>query len=326
MKTRNFKMDNIRFFLIFCVLLGHCLELFHAGILYRVIYTFHMPAFVFLTGSYVRYSPRKIASFFWTYGVFQVLYLTFDAFILADAETVKIQFTTPYWLLWYLLAVIIYYLLTPMLSAGHWIVQVIIATCISLLAGFDSSIGYYLSLSRILVFLPFFVLGYGVANSEKVQKFITGNEHKYREMRMYIGIISALFVVISVLCICKSTKITSQTLYGSYSYEAASFGPHIRLLQMFFAIGWIAFLVIIMPNVKIPLISTLGANTLSIFLMHGFVIRLAGKHKIFHYTYEKNLIFAIVLSLMVMVIFGNKWIAKLFHLIFSGKWCSLLKR
>lgn len=50
-KSRNNKFDNVRFFLMFFVLLGHGLELFEGEtkyLIYRVIYTFHMPAFALL--------------------------------------------------------------------------------------------------------------------------------------------------------------------------------------------------------------------------------------------------------------------------------------
>ena len=63
MRQRDYKMDNIRFFLIFCVLLGHFLELFVGAFssdLYKIIYSFHMPAFLFLTGFFARFNRRKI--------------------------------------------------------------------------------------------------------------------------------------------------------------------------------------------------------------------------------------------------------------------------
>lgn len=47
---RNYRMDNIKSFLILCVVLGHMLELSGTGGWYRVIYSFHMPAFIFVSG------------------------------------------------------------------------------------------------------------------------------------------------------------------------------------------------------------------------------------------------------------------------------------
>ena len=59
---RNYKMDNIKAFLIFLVVLGHLLELVpgqKSEWLYYVIYTFHMPAFVYITGYFSRPDSGK---------------------------------------------------------------------------------------------------------------------------------------------------------------------------------------------------------------------------------------------------------------------------
>ena len=48
---RNYRMDNIRCILIFLVVFGHMLTWIpKADTPYRIIYLFHMPAFLFLTG------------------------------------------------------------------------------------------------------------------------------------------------------------------------------------------------------------------------------------------------------------------------------------
>ena len=57
------KYDNLRVFLIFLVILAHCMEQFNKGRvfdLYRIIYSFHMPAFIWLTGNFARFDRRKI--------------------------------------------------------------------------------------------------------------------------------------------------------------------------------------------------------------------------------------------------------------------------
>ena len=116
-KTRDFSLDNIRFFLIFTVVFAHLLEVCRAfsgsGYIYQFIYMFHMPVFIFLFGYNVRYSPNKVI-FRWCipYIVFQSLYLLFSLFVL-DIK-VNFQYTTPYWLLWYMLSCIFYQLLLPL--------------------------------------------------------------------------------------------------------------------------------------------------------------------------------------------------------------------
>lgn len=154
-------MDNIRFLAMFCVILGHFLSLFieEKGIcfIYRVIYSFHMPLFIFLSGYFARFNRRKIlSSLIVPYFVFQTLYLCLAT------KTFSFQYTTPYIHLWYLLALTFYYLLILFfdISNKNRIGIIVVAFVLSLLVGFESTIGYYFSLSRFMVFLPYFLCGY----------------------------------------------------------------------------------------------------------------------------------------------------------------------
>lgn len=85
--SRDYGMDNLRCLLMMCVVLGHLLEICPSSpgseFLYRILYVFHMPAFVFLTGYFARYDPRRIVSG-WVipYAVFQTLYLLFSRHVL----------------------------------------------------------------------------------------------------------------------------------------------------------------------------------------------------------------------------------------------------
>ena len=99
-------MDNIKLFLIFCVVFGHMLELVDTGVWYKIIYSFHMPAFIFVSGYFAQFNRKKIIGVLvYPYILFQCLYLLFDAVLIKqNLALLKIQFTTPYWLLWYLVA------------------------------------------------------------------------------------------------------------------------------------------------------------------------------------------------------------------------------
>lgn len=50
MNQRSSRFDNLRALLILLVVFGHCQELIQKNLLYRVIYSFHVPAFIFLSG------------------------------------------------------------------------------------------------------------------------------------------------------------------------------------------------------------------------------------------------------------------------------------
>ncbi len=309
MQQRNYKMDNIRFILIFLVILGHYIELFQGEFslaLYKIIYSFHMPAFLFLTGFFARFKPRKIFfNLICPYILFQTLYRAFDAFIIHGKDSFTLNFTTPYWILWYLLTVICYYLLIPLMDSENTRSRKFIlgiAIVASILSGYDSSIGYYGSLSRSCTFLPFFLAGY----------YMSKSKNSRQKNRMVLPL-SGVFALLCSLYIVNCTAITKNVLYGSYSYEKAGYNPLIKAILLVCGFAWIIFLLSVMPDKKIPFVSMFGQNTLYVFLLHGFIVRLANKQGVFSFSEIGNLLLAIVLSLILICLFGNPWIARLFH-------------
>ena len=90
-KERLMAVDNMKAFLIGCVVLGHLCEVIkfpYSSYLYLLIYSFHMPAFVFLSGfcSSREVHYDKIArNYVYPYVVFQILYVLFDRIVLKHA-------------------------------------------------------------------------------------------------------------------------------------------------------------------------------------------------------------------------------------------------
>ncbi len=316
MHQRNYKMDNLRFFLIFLVIMAHFMECFKGewtSALYRIIYSFHMPAFLFLTGYFARFDRKKIAlNLIYPYILFQILYRIFDALIYKEKDTFTIEFGTPYWLLWYLLVTIFCYLLIPFFDSKNKNSRyaiVIVSLVAALLAGYDNSIGYYSAFSRFFNFLPFFIVGYYTAHTEKKKCY----------PMWFIPILSVILILASYYII-TTPDITKNVLYGSYSYEKAEYTPMLKGFLLITGFLWTGFLLLIVPNKKLPLLSTLGQHTLPVFLLHGFLVRLAKKYQIFSYSEGENLLFAAILSFAIICVFGNPWSAKWFGRIFTGKW------
>lgn len=322
MRQRNYKMDNFRFLLIFLVLMGHFMELFKGNFTsdcYKLIYSFHMPAFLFLTGYFARFDRRKIVlNLIYPYFLFQILYRIFDALIYKGKDTFTLEFTTPYWLLWYLLVTIFCYLLLPVFDSKHKdsrVAFVCASLFLALFAGFDHSIGYYGSLSRFFSFLPFFLVGYYAAQLEKKKNY-----------PIWLTVVLGLFILVASYYVIHTPEITRNVLYGSYSYEKAKYNILLKLFLTLLGFAWIAFLLLIMPNRKFPFLTILGQHTLSVFLLHGFLVRLAKKHKWFCYSEAENLLLAVILSITIIVLFGNPWSAKWFERLFTGAWMNAFLR
>ena len=91
--TRHYGYDNMKGILVFLVVFGHFLELCPAtlqkNILYLVIYSFHMPAFLFFSGFFAKYHPRRMGQLAILYGIFQLLYRLFAHFALQSGSALE---------------------------------------------------------------------------------------------------------------------------------------------------------------------------------------------------------------------------------------------
>ncbi len=306
MIARSHRLDNFRFLLMFFVVFGHCLELFNTGLLYRVIYSFHMPAFVFLTGYFAKPHPNRIYSTLWIYVIFQTLYQLFDSYSLNALHSLSLQYTTPYWLLWYVLSMFFFLLILLYFQTQNRARQfciLFVSFIISLLCGYDSTIGYYLSLSRTLVFLPFFLLGYMCKHEPAARSAIEGTSSL--PLRLCVAFFSFCAVVFSVFYLKRYSSITASMAYGSYSYQSLGYDASLRLKLFIIALFWIILLIAAIPNVHFPLITDIGKNTYPIFLLHGFLLRLFKQYGVFRFSFQMNIILAIVLSALVLVVLSR---------------------
>lgn len=323
-KIRNQKLDNIKGILMISVVMGHLLELdMGYGInklIYVIIYTFHMPVFVFISGYFANFSIRKIVEkLLYPYFLFQMLYLLFDKHFINTETT--IQFLTPYWLLWYLLAMIVWTLTIPIIK-GETIRKRVIILGITILAailiGYENAIGRILSLSRIFVFFPFFVCGYYARrwNSATVYRIQLQKAFKaYKEL--IIAVIGICITLVVIYCIGHYSEIDRNWLYEAVSYRDGAYTMGLRMLHLSIATIWLAWLLLVMPNKNIPILTNIGINTMPIFLMHGFIIKMIGKYKsVIEYKNYEYLVLLLLLG-CILLLLSSKPFCKLFLFLLS---------
>lgn len=320
--TRSCAYDNLRGLLIFCVVFAHLLEKapgFPLGtVLYRAIYTFHMPAFLFLFGLFARFHPRRIVfSFALPYLVFQALYILFDR--LASGSAAAMQFTTPYWLMWFLMVCIFYQLLIPFFDTDSRRVQafwVCAAFVLALLIGYEKSVSYYLSLSRFFVFLPWFLLGLYCG------KHRAAIEGRARSAKPLFCLPVLLLTLAAAVFIHHFPGLTSAMFYGSYPYASLGYTPLTRLVLMLGATLWLLLLLLFslrLMNRPIPLLTCLGRNTLPVFLLHGFVVR---GLPVLAPDVLRHPLAVLGLAFGMLLLFGNPWVGKAFRWVFSDRWVA----
>lgn len=310
---RIYRDDNIKFILIFLVVLGHFMELFlnnNLLIFEKFIYSFHMPAFMFISGKHAKFDAGKILKkLIVPYFIFQILYIwLFSAIHLADF---KIKFSVPTWLMWYMLSLIFYYILIPMLphKIKPAIILIIFSFLLSIIVGFDNYIGRYLSLSRAIVFWPYFLIGYYFKDIKETLRLSSKKSFFFIPFSLICLILSEYYIL-------KFVPLTA--LYGADSYETTSSNFIGRFVFIIAALSALYLLYNLIPDLNIPVISKTGKNTVLIFLLHGFIVKYLGYIGLFHFSANENLPIALILTIFIVFILGCPAINNvLFHKGFS---------
>lgn len=312
--TRIYLFDNLKAVLILLVVFGHALESLlksseQAELLYLLIYSFHIPLFAFCSGYFASYHVTRIKrTLLYPFVVFQLLYLLFDRIYLN--QDTPATFTKPYWLMWYLLALIVWEVALPFVEAAGARKQLVLLSALFLLGilvGYDKHIGYYLSLSRIAVYFPFFLM----AHYMRVNGL-------YTEVRDFAKsgagrILSLLAAVWMTACIIwQQDNFRVSWLYGSRSYEAGRYTALERIQFYLFAVMWISFLFGFLPDRKIRL-SRIGQNSMYVYLLHGFLIKILEQEKAYRYVPKQWRIAAAFLASVILVtVLSGKWVTRLF--------------
>ena len=162
MNNRNLRLDSLKGFLIFLVILGHIPGDYNLN---YFIYVFHMPLFVLLSGYFTK-TPSNLKDLWYSLKgiakpliIFQFIYVSLDYVIFNRIEIASI--ITPFWILWYLMSLILWRLISFLLQQpihNFPILFFIVAIVIALFSGY-CPIRNPFSLQRTLNFFPFFLAG-----------------------------------------------------------------------------------------------------------------------------------------------------------------------
>lgn len=105
--NKDIKLNNIKGLFIFLVVFGHIVEVYKADFyeLFLLIYAFHMPLFVFISGYLAkRVKFSKIVNFLLLYLLFQIFVMIVDMSFDFD-----FKYDTSYFQLWYLVSMMVWY-------------------------------------------------------------------------------------------------------------------------------------------------------------------------------------------------------------------------
>lgn len=324
---RNYKMDNIRFVLIFLVVFGHVMIRGLGGItfeIYNVIYSFHMPAFIFITGYFASFKPKKILlSLLWPYLLMQILVFIFRYYALNQTKN-PFSLIKPEYTLWYLLISALYYLLIPLIKTSNnkkKIVFMLLSLALSLIAGYVDKLGYELTLARFFCFMPFFVCGFYLRNTSFSEKFSLS----FKKAKIWIIPFTVAFVVFAEAVILNTPKLTNETLHGAFSYEYSRIEWYHRLFLILTAFAIIVLLFNFIPDKKIKFVSEIGKNTFPIYITHGILVQLLRYYGVLVFPLFWHIIAVFFVTLILLVALGNDYVGNFFSTILTGNWILKLK-
>ncbi|MFC9504083.1 acyltransferase family protein [Streptomyces sp. NPDC057002] len=270
---RDAFFDNAKYLAIVLVAMGHSWEPLRDGsraasALYMVVYAFHMPAFIIISGYFSRSFDagpgrirRLITGLAVPYVVFETAYTLFTRW--TDQEPDRpVSLLDPLYLTWFLAALFIWRLTTPVWRHVRWPLPV--ALVIAMLATLSPSVGNDLDLQRTLQFLPYFVLGLCL----KPEHFRLVRRRKVRILA--VPVFSAA-VVVAYWAV---PRMTGAWFYHRDSAEelaAPSWsGPVMTLVIFGCSLVLVACFLSWVPGRR-AWFTVLGAGTLYGYLLHGFV-------------------------------------------------------
>ncbi|WP_046214240.1 acyltransferase family protein [Paenibacillus wulumuqiensis] len=309
MTKRDAYFDNVKFLLILLVVIGHLIEpLYDDPLLrplYLLIYSFHIPMFVLISGYFAKnigtgdYLNKVISRLVIPYLVFETLYSLFDYWIYDRAELVFSYFT-PYWLMWFFFSMILWKVAMPYIIRIRYALPIAIG--IALLAGYANDAQYYASVSRTIVFFPFLLAGY------YLDKSVISRLHSRGARLLSVVVLGGSFAMICLY----SQLYRKEWFYGSFSYETLG---HNEWSAGIYRIGVYALAVLVggavlslVPRRTIPVISGMGMNTLYTYLLHGFLIMAltaGGLYDILDSTASKLLLIPLGLVITVILSLGS---------------------
>jgi fucose 4-O-acetylase-like acetyltransferase len=301
MKNRDSYFDNAKFFLIILVVFGHIIRSFidDSQLLmhvYKFVYTFHMPAFILISGYFAKgfrkkgYVMKITKKLILPYLIFQGIYSVYYFFIEKQAAIV-LDPLDPHWSLWFLVSLFYWNVLLFVVTKLPTKWALFLAFSVGLTVGYVELISNYLSLSRTFVFFPLFLVGFYLKR-EHFEAITKVHVRGFSVFLLTITFISYFFI-----------EFDYEWLFGSKSYshfgEPSVLSAIIRLgFYSLTLITSLSFLSLI-PKTH-AFYTEWGTRTFYVYLLHGFIIQYMRNSELLDWMKDyQSLTLIIILSVLL---------------------------
>ncbi len=329
-KERVAYLDNARYWVMLLVVIGHVLTQFTAmdsarGV-YVWIYSFHMPFFVLISGytarNYVgdaRQVRRIVSTLVVPYLIVETSIQLITRHYTGDPN--PLMLLSPQWLAWFLAALFIWRLTTPIWRALRYPIttSIIISLAVGLI-----EVPNVLALPKVLGFLPFYVVGMHM-NRQVFERLAARS----------VRIVSAVLLTAAlVICYLYSRHWTLDWLLWKQRYDEDPLSAtalegmtqRVELLVIGFVLTFAALSLV--PRAK-SWTTALGGRTFYSYLLHGYFILLLNLQFDLFDKIEKYGVNAVIACIFGAFLLANllmtKPVATAFRPIFEPKLTGLFR-
>lgn len=338
-KTRIALWDNCKFLLVYLVVLGHVANQMvdtarGVRIVFMLIYLFHMPAFVFISGLF---SKRNINEKRYTH-IFEylLLYIFFNVYMglvrMAILGEINFQlFATPS-APWYAFALFAFCMITIFLRRLPPCYLMVMTLVLGCMIGYDRSVGDFLALGRIFVFYPFFLAGYYL-EPDQVAAFVKKKPVKIAAVLLFVAVTVILYLHLKKLYPMRmlltahnnfdflERKILKKR-FGGFMYGGLVRAGY-YVISGLMTVGFIALV-----PAKESILSRLGRRSMAVYTFHMagiyFLIRpleLLGGKTLVEYLGEHSMSeMMFVVALVITLFFSLPVFTKILDYVVHPKW------
>ncbi len=300
--------DNIKFFMIILMVIGHFVDPFTSASsvsksIFLFIYSFHMPVFIFISGLfYNEENCRKKIVFYACCGFACKICISIVNLIINNS--IDFSFLSDAGIPWFMFAIATYQLLMYLFKGINKKFLIAFSLLLACFIGYDKTIGDFLYISRIFVFLPYFLFGTAI-NQQSVILFIK------KHYKFLLPISITIFSLWIYLCFFRLDNVYFLrplfTGRNPFSDIIVVYGPLYRLLCYLITILTGFSILVITPNCRVPVLSNLGSRTLNVYFWHWpiylFLVDFIGVNRLFAISALGKvayLFIAIILSVVLM--------------------------
>jgi fucose 4-O-acetylase-like acetyltransferase len=177
---------------------------------------------------------------------------------------------------WFMLAMFAFPIITYLVRKAKFPVVLIMSIIVSLAVGYFRAVGNVFSISRIIVYFPFFYAGY--AADAKMLKYVCD--------KLWVKVLSAVVLIaLAVVCFGFVDEIVflRPLLTGKHSYymveEHFDYAFALRLLcYVVSAIAGFSVVALTPNHTKMPAFRVLGSRTLSVYVYHYILLYILFNH------------------------------------------------